>query len=279
MSPHFQRNEAVQPLATPLLRVATVPFCNAWPLTRFLPDLLPNLHLSTWFPSSMRNALITNQVDIALMPVAELSRIPNAAILSNACVASHGPVQSVLLYSRKPIEQIQTIALDAASRTSITLAQVILREFYAVQPKIIPFELDQSPESVESDAFVVIGDRALTLKPGECWKHRIDLGECWTEKTGLPFVFATWIARKSLGPEQDEIVRSLEKARDRGITSISRIISEAEIKAGYLGTPLFLERSALQQYLERSIHYKMDEEARKGLHLFLKWADGIGDRG
>ncbi len=257
----------------PPLRIATVPFYNAWPLTRFLSETLPEATLSGWYPSRMRPGLLAGEIDLALLPVAELPRIPGASLLGDACIGCRGPVESVLLVSRVPVSKIRRIALDVASRSSITLSKVMLHEFYDLRPEIVPLELDESLNAVAADALVVIGDRALAFEPADCWEYRFDLGQWWLEKTGLPFVFAAWIGPPFADPKrQTETVRGLEIARDRGIAAIEQIVAEREEQAARNAVPLLVGRSKLIDYLSRSIQYRLDEEKRKGLELFLKLA-------
>jgi len=139
------------------LRIATVPFYNAWPLTRFLEEELPDAVLSSWNPSAMRQGLLADEIDLALMPVAELAALPEAVVHGDACIGARGPVKSVLMFSKVPIPEIRQIALDAASRTSVTLSVAMLEKFYGITPETVPLDYEADLNRCEVDAMVVIG--------------------------------------------------------------------------------------------------------------------------
>jgi len=249
----------------PCLRIATVPFYNAWPLTRYLGEELPGSVLSSWYPSAMRHGLLSGEIDLALMPVAELALMPDAVVYGNACIASRGEVKSVLLLCRVPLPAIRRIALDAASRTSVTLSMSMLQTHHGITPETVPLDLDADLNRCGADAMVVIGDRALAFQPDQSvWTIRIDLGQWWYQTTGLPFVFAAWIGLKSPGNQRKILEAGFNAARDRGLADIDRIIAEKR-EAG----PLLVDEGVLQDYFRNAIHYTLGEEEWKGLELFV----------
>jgi len=248
-----------------MLRIATVPYYNAWPLTRYLEEELPGTSLSSWYPSAMREGLLSGELDLAMMPVAELALLPDAVVYGNGCIASRGEVKSVRLLSRVPLPQVRRIALDVASRTSVTLSMRMLKTHHGITPETVPLDLDADLNRCGEDAMVVIGDRALALQADESvWKIRIDLGEWWFQTTGLPFVFAAWIGLKSLENRRESLERSLNVARDRGLADIDRIIAE-KLQAG----PLLVGEEVLRDYFHNAVHYTLGEEEWKGLQLFV----------
>ena len=113
-------------------------------------------------------------------------------------IACHGPVRSILLISKVPFNRIRTLATDAASRTSVMLARVILAEKYGVEPKLISRPADLAAMLGEADAALLIGDPALRLDPATLPFETLDLGAEWTSMTGLPMVFAVWGGRKEV---------------------------------------------------------------------------------
>ena len=243
------------------LQIGTVPYCNAFPLIHFLPEYLPGAVISEWVPSSMLEQLVRQKLDLALMPVAELLSFPQGKIVSNCCIACNGAVRSVLLVSRKPIEQIQTLSLDTASRSSVMICKLILGHFYGLTPITHRLEQSSNPEDCPTDAFLVIGDRALALQSSGQWCYRYDIGELWKAKTGLPLVFAAWI-----GTALDtSIVSALEASRDRGLQQLEAIIEAKERQ----GIALPLDRKQILDYYCRAIVYKMGEEERTGLQYLF----------
>ena len=256
------------------LRIASVPFYNAWPLTRFLDEELPQAELFSMYPSAMREAFANGQIDVALLPVAEITNISGAEIIADACIGSYGAVQSVLLVSKIPLEKIRTLALDSASRTSVTLAKIMLQRFYSIEPEYVPLDFGQSLNRCRADALVVIGDRALAFDPSGHWKFRYDLGQWWYEKTGLPFVFAAWVGVPGELKKKYELAaisEGLAHSRDRGVALIDRIVDEKIRQFKSDGMEPLVGADKLIDYLKNSIQYFLDDEYRKGLALFREF--------
>lgn len=246
------------------MQIGTVPYCNAFPLIHYLPEYLPGTVLSEWYPSAMREQLAGQKLDLAMMPVAELLAFPQGQIVSNCCIACNGAVRSVLLFSRKPIEQIQTISLDTASRSSVMICELILRHFYGLRPEKHRLEKNGDPNDCRTEAFVIIGDRALALQPSDCWEYRYDMGELWKAKTGMPLVFAAWIG---CSPKvmAVSVASALEAARDRGLQQLESIL-DAKAHA------LPLDRERILDYYRRAVVYTMGKEECAGLQCFFDLA-------
>ncbi len=248
------------------IRVGTVPYCNAWPLVHFLPQQLPGALISEWFPSAMRLRLMAHHLDLALMPVAELMNLPYGKIVGNGCIACRGPVRSVLLVSKKPIEKIKTISLDTASRSSITICELLLRHFYDLRPTRYKLSADKPLNDCRTDAFVVIGDRALAFKPSEKWKHLYDLGELWLEKTGLPLVFAAWIGCTDKAYGNADLIHALQVSRDLGTSHVTQILAEKSAEQMPVG------RDGVYSYLTESICYTLGDDEMRSLQAFFDLA-------
>ena len=249
------------------IQIGTVPYCNAFPLIHYLPEYLSDAAISEWYPSAMRQQLADQKLNLALMPVAELLSLPHGKIISNCCIACNGEVRSVLLFSRKPIEQIQTIALDTASRSSVMICELLLRHFYEVQPEKHRLETDQNPDACPTDAFLVIGDRALACQPSDRWEYRHDIGALWKEKTDLPLVFAAWIGC-SPHMEESAVASALEASRDRGLQHLETVLDAKERQ----GVALPLDRNQILDYYRQAIVYTMGEAEHAGLQRFLDLA-------
>jgi len=246
------------------IQIGTVPYCNAFPLTHYLPEYLPGAVISEWFPSHTRQQLAEQKLDLALMPVAELMLLPHGKIVSNCCIACNGAVRSVLLFSRKPIEQIQTIALDSASRSSAAICELMLRHFYGISLQKHRLEADQNPDDCRTDAFLIIGDRALAYRPTGNWGYRYDIGELWKEKTNLPLVFAAWIG---CSPQMEEpaVALALESSRDRGLQHLEAILDAKERQ----GVALPLDREQILDYYRQAVVYTIGESVHAGLQYFF----------
>lgn len=248
------------------LKIGTIPHFNARPLTRFLPERFPGCTIETLLPSQMQFRLISHHLDLALMPIIELMSIPSGFILGNPCIACLGASEDIILVSKKPIKKVRSVALDVTSRTGIALTDIVFRAFCRTKPERFKLPENADLENVPSDAFMVIGDKALACEPSDKWEYRYDLGEAWYDATGLPFVFAAWVACTDLGWLENGHVESLEKSRDDGITNINRIISEN-------AKSLPIESvHRLQDFLVTGTHYNIGEGEIAAMETFFELA-------
>lgn len=248
--------------APAMVRMGAVSYLNSRPLIEDLKQLLPGSSIVLDYPSRLADALAKDELDIALIPSIEYFRGSQYQIVSDACVAARGAVMSVKLYCRVHPGDVKRIALDEGSRTSATLAKIILAERYGAFPAAEPLSMDSMTTDSAADAVLLIGDRAMHT-PEEDFVEVMDLGQMWYEWTGLPFVFAMWVAQADA--DIHGIAAVLNEARDRGLKSVDRISSEEAPKLG------IAEKTA-QTYLTQNLHYKMTSAERSGLQLFHELA-------
>ncbi len=175
-------------------RVGAVSYLNTKPLIYALAELAPQADIVLDLPSRLADSLAAGRLDVALIPSIEFFQDPRYAIVSDACIGCRGPVLSVKLFSRVPIESIRTLALDEGSRTSAALAQILLFERHGLRPDLVPLPIDATLEDAAADAVLLIGDRAIHVPPGR-FEVIWDLGDEWCRWAELPFVFAMWTAR------------------------------------------------------------------------------------
>ena len=253
-----------------MLRIGAVSYLNTKPLIHGLRERLGQFgKLSLNLPSRLADDLRSGSLDVALIPSIEFLRGMDRGyrVVSNAAIACRGPVWSVRLLSRVPISQIRRLALDEGSRTSAAMVQILLNESYGLRPETVPLRMEQEPESIDADAILLIGDRAMHPPAGvysEIW----DLGERWCEKTGLPFVFALWVARKDIGDTSD-LRDALEASRDDGLLQLDEI---ARREAG----PHGLTVPDLHRYLSHNLHFKLGPRELDGLELYRLKAQKLG---
>jgi chorismate dehydratase len=176
-------------------------------------------------------------------------------------VISDGPVASVALFSARPLGALRKIAVDTSSRTSVGLLQVLCRESFGIDPEFVPMPPVIDSMIAQCEAALVIGDPALYLEHERLGLSKIDLGEQWTNLTGLPFVWAFWAGRA--GAVSQAAVDALTEARDAGIAA-----SDA-IATAYAGPA----RAALNRaYLRDNIRYVLDDRAEAGLRRYYELA-------
>lgn len=195
-----------------------------------------------------------DEIDVGLVPVAVIPKLPIANVISNYCIGANGPVASVCLFSEVPIAQIDTVLLDYQSRTSVELAKLLLREHWKIQPQLVSTTSDYQADIKGTTAGLVIGDRALQQRNISPFIY--DLGEAWKVHTGKPFVFAAWISNKQL---DEDFIKAFDEANALGLQNIDNVLAE-------LNYPAF----DLKEYYTKYIQYQLDDAKKEGLGLFLE---------
>jgi chorismate dehydratase len=207
------------------------------------------------YPARIAQMLINDEVDLALIPVAAIPRLPEAYIVSDYCIGAEGPVASVCIFSEVPMEKITDIYLDYQSRTSVNLARILLREYWKKEVHFIDASGEDYRQKIKgTTAGVVIGDRALEQRLHSTYIY--DLAEEWGAFTGLPFVFAAWVANKPL-PEDFE--KAFNEANAQGLMHVEEVIAEQNFTVYDLRT-----------YYLQNISYQLTDPKREGLALFLE---------
>lgn len=245
------------------LRVAGVGFLNAAPLT-FGLDRDPDVDLYLGPPAEVARRLAEGECDVALIPVAAAATIGDCDLLDLGIVA-RGMVRSVVVVSEVPASSIEKLVLDASSRTSVILARL---ELAAKGAPCIGKRMDARPPSeavasvMGNVGAVVIGDPALEIE-GK-FPHVLDLGGSFVARTGHPFVFAAWAARR--GGFTPHVVERLRRAAEEGIAA-------REILADVHAEKVKRDPEPFRSYLRDSISHAIDEQAEKGLQRFLREAE------
>ena len=257
------------------LKVEAVSFLNTKPLIYPLLNgelQTDNIELSIEVPSRAAMHLSSGEIDVGLIPIIEYFRASPShtsyAILPGISIASRECVRSIQLFSRVPIPEIQRVALDTNSRTSVALLKVLLAEKYQISPlfttcvpTINPKAALHDQSDTSFDAILLIGDAALRHLGST--EYSVDLGKAWYQLTGLPFVYACWVARNKV--DIGNLPELLLESKARGIPQIPEI---ARIEAKKLGLPETLCRA----YLQHSIKFDLGESEIAGLELFYKYA-------
>src|SRR5438093_1085140 len=234
-------------------------------------------------PAECAEQLAKGSVDIGLIPSIEFQRIKGSRIVPGPAVAALYQVRSVILVSVVPLWKVKTVACDSGSRTSVALARIIFDEFYHTHPDFRPAEPNLTNMLAQNDAALLIGDNALKfmeqndqpnaerqkplLRFGSEPLEIFDLAERWRFLTGLPFVFAFWAVRE--GFEDGTVVDVLKQSRDFGVANIPTITAK-------YSEQLQIKKEFLQEYLERNVHYYMDQACLEALELFYEKAAHAG---
>ncbi len=246
----IQNDTTTTKSAASRLRIGAVSYLNTKPLVFGLAEAVSGFaDLSFAVPSRLAIELTSNALDVGLIPAIEYFRHPERKIISDACIACHGPVWSVQVLFRKPPREVETLAVDEGSRTSVALTQILLAERFNVRPTLVPFSLHERIENAQADAVLVIGDRAMHLEScANDFVERWDLGQAWLEHTGLPFVFAMWVANKDVPTVSLETV--LAAQRDLGLANV-------ELIAERYGASYELAPRQAVAYLTKFLRFKL----------------------
>lgn len=252
-------------------RLGAVTYLNTKPLIEFLGGRLPEgSRLSLDLPSHLADQLAENQLDVGLIPTIEFFRQAQShdyRILSDACIACQGKVHSVRLFFRVPPKDVRTMAVDEGSRTSIALASILLNDRFGIRPKTIPLPIDSHPDQIQADAVLVIGDRAMHPTRYHSFTSDWDLGEQWYFETGLPFVFAMWIAQR--GSALPELAQALEEARDEGLLRVNELCEK-------YASSYQLNIAGCHDYLTKNLQFTLTPDAIQSLNLFYRKAIELG---
>jgi chorismate dehydratase len=251
-----------------MVRLGAVGYLNARPLVYGLDRSLRFL-LRFDVPSTCAALLHEGAIDLGLIPSIEYLRGGPYSIVPDLAIASRGPVASVSLFTARPISDVRSIAMDTSSRTSVALVRVLCARLFKINPKIESSGPDLPAMLGRCDAALIIGDNALFMPPNT--EHRlpvevIDLGQAWTELTGLPFVYAFWAGRADALEAGD--VAALQQARDAGVAASDEVAGE------YLRDAPSLHALGMR-YLRDNIKYRLGDEERAGLELFFRYASEI----
>lgn len=250
------------------IRLGNVSYLNAAPLV-FGLDGDREFEVVSDTPARVAQEVASGRIDLGLAPVFDAARLKLHAV-PGICVGTEGPVRSVLLATRVPVRQINTLAIDPASRTSAALVELLLEHEHGVHPKIVIGPHTGPPLPDDADAALVIGDRALLLQAShdrslDRGYQIIDLGAWWRETTGLPFVFAIWVGRDRALVQR--VKARLTTARDDGIRHLDEV---AAIHGPACGVPETIAR----HYLHEALRYDLGPDARRGLDRYLELLRG-----
>ncbi|MCE2450614.1 MAG: menaquinone biosynthesis protein [Candidatus Latescibacteria bacterium] len=241
-------------------RLGAVPYLNTRPLVVALECNPAPFALSYSVPSRCARELADGTIDVGIIPAIEYARSARPYwIVPNIAIGSQGPVLTVRLFCRRPLPQVERIALDTSSRTSVALLSILLREKFAFTPQLIEAPPDLEDMLECADAALLIGDQVFPHLDGEL--DSLDLGQEWTAMTDLPFVFAFWAGRQqALTPAQ---VQQLQRAKDQGVCQVPSIAAAHS-------------REFYERYLTHHIRFDLDEAAQAGLRLFYQLAHRHG---
>jgi chorismate dehydratase len=233
------------------VRIGSVPYANALPLTRGLRAV------ETDVPSRLAERFRAGEFDAALLPSFEALRLGDRPLVPVGCIASEGPVDSVLLFSRRALREARTVLLDRSSLTSAALTKVLFRGLFSREPVYRAGGPETDPRLAEEDAVLLIGDPALVAPRDGLVVS--DLATMWREWTGLPFCFAVWVARDASAAAR--VAGPLAAAADLGRREREDVVREAAARTG-------LSRETMRRYLGERIRHEFGDREREAVRRF-----------
>lgn len=244
------------------LRVGVVSFLNAMPLW-FALRHDPGVLIIPDTPARLADRMASGSLDLGLLPVVEALRQPGLELETSLGVGADGIVESVGLFTRKDLPEIRTVAVSAASRTSVALCRIILHEAGS-QPAFLEAAMTaQDLADRTEDAVLMIGDACLAARKLDTDRVWVDLAAEWKLLTDLPMVFAVWASRPGvLSP----LIRNRLRATLReGRTEVFELVRQAAMDTGW-------GEAELARYLTEVIQHELTPQHHKGLLEFARRA-------
>ena len=238
------------------LRIGLFPYLNVQPLIHGLRDET-DFDVVIDLPSRIADRFHKGELDLAMVPSFEAPAL-GAPVLDSVCIASEGAVETVLLHHRVPLARVRTLALDAASRTSAVLAQILIAEAAGRLPETRVFS-PLTSDTPDADAILVIGDPAFT------WTREgytaLDLGREWLDRTALPFVFALMsVGQRAMGRDLSKrFIRAIRGGQEAAPTIATSYNSG-------------VDSARAQHYITKVIRYDLGPREKEGLALFYRQA-------
>lgn len=259
------------------LKVGKISYTNLFPVFYTLQKEhdCSNYEFFEGSPSELNRTIREGRIDISPSSSIEFLRYPEGYdLIKNHSISSAGPIGSIILFSRRPIEYLHgfTVLTTTQSETSVALLHIVLRKFLGIECHFDTTAAPLEKALTSHTACLLIGDKALI--ESRKWKelHQYDLAEIWHRETGLPFTFALWIARKNPGGKLAQLLEAfrhdLDSAKTVALSRLNRI-------AGASPLGKILPGAEIVSYWKR-ISYDLGPAHRKGLDLFRRYSSELG---
>lgn len=251
------------------LKLGSVPYLNAepliWPLETGAVEC-PHSILRT-IPRDLVDKLKNEEVDCAIAPVAAMLDHPDLVPIPDVAIGSRGAVASVLLFHDDPLEELEKIWLDSASRTSNLLVQILRNRASDKPCEFIMPEDNEAPPVVNlpsGQGRLVIGDPALSYASEASEQVGIsDLGTLWKAETNHPFIFARWIARN--GDIAAKLTPMMREARDWSVLNLHELVDPLAARYDF-------RTELVDRYLRINITYMFGPREEAGEKEFFRLA-------
>ena len=254
--------------AVPALRLGVVPYLNVQPLVHGLAEEFPSLQLVPAPPSDLDRMLAGRSIDLGIASTFCAFTEDDRGILRAPVIASDGPVHSVLIVSREPIESLGRIYRDPHSVTSNALAAILAECRWNGAIELVDAPQGLSPidrELPPGAGRILIGDPAIRERSR--YRHIVDLGQAWREWTGLPFVFAACIGRA--GVRTGQLAKALEAIEEANRERLE------EVAGAYAGLPEMPPAERVR-YLRDNLTFRLGPREEQAIKRFHQEAVDLG---
>jgi cyclic dehypoxanthinyl futalosine synthase len=246
------------------LRVVAADFLNSLPLTVEIAED-DFFDFEYVIPSEGARKMMEQEADIALLPVAALAEIGGLEVVPGPCIGANGRVESVVIVSESPLDRVERLYVDKASRTSVILAKVFLDSIGKGSIPFVRLDGHEIPQQVKgTDAGLLIAD--IAFKESKRFKYRHDLADAWKRLTGEPFVFAVWAAQP--GVLTPELVERINRRFWDGLARKHGIIEEWAREHD-------MPKNEVADYLDERIQYHLNKSAWYGMQEFFRLAGNM----
>lgn len=233
------------------IRIGRIPYINCYPvygaidrgLIRIDADLVDGV------PTALNAMMTEGALDVSVVSAVEYARDSRRyLLLPDLAISCDGPVRSVMLFSKRPATELskRRVLVSRSSMTSVALLELLFENVWHAHPRFFPTDAEISDvaqfSAEEHDARLVIGDAALLLESRSRiagsepdYPYAYDLGDVWKQWTGLPFVFAVWVAQRTVAVDAALAAHAgLIKSRDWGIANVPELARQAARATGVL---------------------------------------------
>ncbi len=262
------------------MRIGRIPYINCYPVYGAIDRGIVPLegNLVDGVPTALNRRMREGTLDVSVISAVEYAAdATRYVLLPDLAITSDGPVRSVMMFSRRPAAELgdQRVLVSRSSMTSVALLELLFEHVWHARPQFVPADAEIADiaafDDADHEARLVIGDAALVLNarlgaaPGSDtrYRHAYDLGAEWKAWTGLPFVFAVWVAQRTVDVEQALRVHGrLITSRDWGLQHRDVLAAQASLATG-VARPVCLE------YLS-GLDYRLSYRHLAGLTEFFR---------
>lgn len=265
------------------MRIGRIPYINCYPVYGAIDRGIVTLpgELVDGVPTSLNRQMAAGSLDLSVISAVEYARDASRyLLLPDLAISCDGPVRSVVLFSRRPVSDLhgRRVLVSRSSMTSVALLELLFENVWDARPAFVPADAELSDLAgfgdEEHDARLVIGDAALLLwsrlrdhvdedPHAVGYRYAYDLGAAWKDWTGLPFVFAVWVALRTTAVADSLAVHAkLIASRDWGLSHLDQLAAQAALATG-------VRRPVCHEYLS-GLDYGLGYQHLAGLTEFFR---------